>query len=434
MAKATAVVRKPSKRWIGKTLTARQRVAVPVISGSRIPVAEVLNGQRLRVVEVRADGWLLCRYLDDVYFKDSANAKVHSKELTVGVHATHDVGKFIVQRVQESTGAIDEIAVSDAGFAARYDLEKMPDLVGDTDCPECGEVKRAYRSRELRATMCLDCWKDILQSEDVEIPVMEGILELLDEIPDGFLDSDFGPEDRELVRTAIQRGDIENTLPNAYDISQALAQLSDAEPVSLDQIDLNVTRIMDKADTASAWVARILTPKLRQAEDYAADVEEAEELQPARATPDVVRAAREWISAKREISELKTVLARLTGRSKDLREKLSPIIRELDEQRMRIDSAVLALQQRTPVQFAGWFEAAVTLLEQLNVSFTIKAKKLLDECGDYDDWVMLERDKLVQAYSWLHSYTKRAWNWLKRTEKKITRLEQLAFYSESYSA
>ena len=142
MAKLKKKSRRPSKSWVGRRLTASQRMSVPVLSGADDATAEVLNGQELEVIEVQSDGWLKCRFRQDMFFRGDGLRRVHANDLTVGVHVEHDLDKFQVQsrrRLREDaqrsivTAAQEWLETKSAIDELSQELAQMTSLNSEVD-------------------------------------------------------------------------------------------------------------------------------------------------------------------------------------------------------------------------------------------------------------------------------------------------------------
>jgi hypothetical protein len=360
------------KRLIGCILTALRDVDLSVVTGAEDSVAEIRSGQRLKVIRVGERGGLECRIIDDVGFRTGDHKRYHARDLTVLVRS-RDLRKFKVSR---SLGeAVDQ-----------------------------GQI------------------------------LVEGVLELLPEIPDRYNNSEFGVQDRENIKKAVEGGFITDTLPSFEDM---LDELSKLPPDRRGVIVKAAGPHADAGDVASIYMVHILAPLARVIvrETEGPPVEtppEAEAKQPDQpgVTKDVVRIARDWIKTKRKLDELKTKIAQVSSQSKELEAALLPVVRELEDQKVRIDNCVLALQSRDTPSYKESYQYALSLLEKVSAKLVRKAEKYLQEVTMHSEWLKLEQNRLVQAFNWLTSFSKRAWRWLRDTGSDITELERLVFFSD----
>jgi hypothetical protein len=405
--------------------------------------AEVLDGQRLRVVAVESEGKLRCKIIDDVGFNSFSGEKFHAKDLTVTVRIDRDLPKFRVSYGyhQQESLELSELISSPEWLVGKYDLEKLPE---PGKCPWCDRKTTLYWSAELGFPLCADCWRIALHES-----LTEGVLELLNEIHDGEYGSTFSDADRQRLRRMVDTGELDNKLPTYREMLSALIHDGVVKQVPLANIT-PATKWMDKADLASRYIVHILAPKA--AEQYPEQAETIQEdaspkkpsvlltgeilTQASKSAPqpeavrDIVRIARQWIETKQNLDELSTTLATLTVRSKELHTQFIPVVKELQDQKTRLDNVVLALQRREKPAHKDWYESALELLEKVSKSMAERARKYREETTEYSEWLKLEQDRLVQAFSWMTSYTRRVWGWLHRTSRDITELERLVFFSD----
>ena len=97
-------------------------------------------------------------------------------------------------------------------------------------------------------------------------PLTEGVLELLDEIPDGYSGSSFSDEDRNNIRMAIKIGKLSDGLPTYGVMMSYLANQPGSKKVDVKTVDWN--KVADQADVASLYVVHALAKWAKAVYDY----------------------------------------------------------------------------------------------------------------------------------------------------------------------
>ena len=144
----------------------------------------------------------------------------------------------------------------------------------------------------------------------------------------------------------------------------------------------------------------------------------------------ITATAQLWLNAKRALDDLGQDLVQMATASPEMDRRLEGMVREIRSQRERIDKAWLALQRHSAVSgMPDWFESAVSLLRGLAIDFEQRTRRFEKEIQQYWNQGPCEQNKLVQAFSWITSFARRMWTWLRKSEKKIAELEGLVFYS-----
>ena len=149
------------------------------------------------------------------------------------------------------------------------------------------------------------------------------------------------------------------------------------------------------------------------------------------------RTLKKWLETKNEIDKLAALVEELREKNEPLVERLIPVIATLEDQKVRVDEGIVALQQRTDPKYRDAFAFAIQKLEELGLDKVVaqcqRHKKKLDEVRRH---LVLYRRK-TEEQSWWSRLTERVkdiagrlWSFVKGWEPRVAAFEEAAQFME----
>jgi len=149
------------------------------------------------------------------------------------------------------------------------------------------------------------------------------------------------------------------------------------------------------------------------------------------------RTLRRWLETKNEIDELAAVVEELREKNEPLVERLIPVVATLQDQKVRVDEGIVALQQKTSPKYREAFEYAIQRLEELGLEKVVaqcqRHKRRLDRVRH--QLTLYRREPEEQSWwsrltEWVKDVAGRLWSFVKGWEPRVAAFEEAVQFME----